>query len=306
MKLHDDEALANHTTRASRASHASPAAPPATWWFTLAHAATPALELALPGAQLDELIACLEARGQPVAPVLRSHERLRQRSARAGDAERRYVWAFQRLRDALLAARANHRSDYHAYPRPTTLREASLDRLYRRFPLPDYPQTTVLLLTGAQVCADPLLGPDPAPRSRAATLPATLAPEVWDRYTLCGFERGAALISVLPSDRWLRVSLATLEEAFAVAARQLQAPRQRQGWLQSQHGETGALSAAPTSSTVEGAALACLLGDLPDSAFALVSAPAHAAARKAARKMTREGENDRARWHERAHSGQPV
>ena len=43
----------------------------------------------------------------------------------------RYLWAFRRMRDALLVARANHCSDYHAYPLPNTLHEDSLDRLVR-------------------------------------------------------------------------------------------------------------------------------------------------------------------------------
>ena len=291
-----------------RVINASPAASQVAWWFTLAHAETPASALALPGAQLDELIAYLQARGQPVAPALRAHARLRERTARSGEKGLRYLWAFRRLHDALLAARANHRSDYHAYPCPATLREASLDRLYRRFPLSDYPQTTLLLITGAQVCADPLLGPDPDSRSLAAILPGALAPAAWDRYTLCGFEHGAALISVLPSDRWLRISLPALEDAWAAATRQSERQHEDQPRLR------GAPVAAASAGVVEQAALARLLSDRPDSAFALVSEPASGATsrttrgtmRGTMRGAIREGRDDRAGCDERAHAGQPA
>ena len=237
-------------------SAAEGTAPRAPWWYTLAHADTPARRLALPGIALDELIACLEKRGLPVAAPLREHERLRRRSALSAEGMR-YLWAFRRMRDVLQAARANHCSDYHAYPLPRSLRESSLDRLYRRFPLDEYPQTTIMLISGAFVCDDPLLGPDPAPHSLAAAAPTAIAPCDWARYTLCGFERGAALISVLPSDRWLRVTPPALEEAWAVATYQLQA----QG-------------AVPTSQAIERATLDLLLRGQPDEAFAFVSGSA--------------------------------
>lgn len=263
--------------------------PRATYWYTLAHATTPAKELALSGAALDDLIACLDARGLSVAASLRAHDQLRQRSALASEGLR-YLWAFGRMRDALLAARANHRSDYHAHPYPRTLREASLDRLFRRFPLTDFPQTTLLLVSGSYVCDDPLLGPDPGPFSLAADLSTLITPREWDRYTLCGFERGAALVSALPSDRWLRISMATFEDTWSAATRQLQA----QG-------------ATPSARAVERVALDLLLRAQPEETFEYISgarlrAQAHTPTVSAPE--TQHGDPAHARFQSRAHAGQ--
>lgn len=237
-----------------RATSAEEAMPPAaSWWYTLAHATKPAKAQALSGAALDGLIACLEERGLPVATLLRQHVCLRMRSALAPEGMR-YLWAFRSLRDAMLVAQANRRSDYHAYPHPTSLHEASLDRLYYRFPLTDFPQTTILLISGSFVCDDPLLGPDPEPHSLAAAQSTAIAPEDWGRYTLCGFTRGASLISVLPSDRWLRILPSDVEEAWDNATHQLQT-----------HG------ARPTLRTVERAAVALLMRGLANAEYACVS-----------------------------------
>ncbi len=242
------------TFRVTSAAEAS--LPAASWWYTLAHATKPAKSQALSGATLDELIACLKARGTPVPPPLREHACLRVRSALAAEGLR-YLWAFRSLRDALLVARANHRSDYHEYPLPTSLAEASLDRLYHRFPLGDFPQTTILLISGSYICDDPLLGPDPEPCSLVAAQPTAIPLEDWDRYTLCGFSRGAALISVLPSDRWLRILPDDVEDAWADATHQLQT-----------HG------ARPTLRTVERAAVALLMRKQTDAEYSFVSGSA--------------------------------
>lgn len=262
-------------------SAAEGTAPRMPWWYTLAHAGTPARGLALPGVALDQLITCLERHGMPVPAPLRDHERLRRRSALSPEGLR-YLWAFRRMRDALQVARANHRSDYHAYSLPNTLREDSLNRLYRRFPLDEYPKTTIMLISGAFVCDDPLLGPDPAPHSLAAVAPTAIAPSDWARYTLCGFELGASLLSVLPTDRWLRVTPPALEDAWAAATYQLQA----QGTI-------------PTSQAVERVTLDLLLRGLPDEAFAYVSGSARrrrqlADARDAAAETPEEPERDEA------------
>src|SRR5579859_4247497 len=174
---------------------------PATWWYTLAYAETPLREQALTDDDLRDLVETLRARNLPLPAELASpRARARRASASGPLSGARYIWAFSSLRDALLAARANRRSDYHAYPQPATLREASLDRLYRRFPLDEFPRASVILFSGATVCPDPLLGPDPAPGSLAAELAGVMGPELWDRYTLCGFRQGASLVRVVSSD----------------------------------------------------------------------------------------------------------
>lgn len=239
------------TMRAISAAEA--ALPSASWWYTLAHATHPAKALALSGATLDGLIAHMEARDLPVVPTLRQHACLRRQSALAPEGLR-YLWAFRSLRDALQVARANRCSDYHPYPNPASLGEASRDRLYQRFPLGEFPQTTILLISGSFVCDDPLLGPDPAPHSLAAAAPTAIAPEDWNRYTVCGFTHGAALISALPSDRWLRIAPPAVEDAWATATRQLQT-----------------CGAKPTLRTVERAAVALLMSKLSDATFSYVS-----------------------------------
>jgi len=226
----------------------------ASWWYTLAHATQPAKALALSGATLDGLVAHLESRSLPVAPALRQHARLRRQSALAPEGLR-YLWAFRSLRDALQVARMNRYSNYRAYPDPGSLREASLDRLYRRFPLGEFPETTILLISGSFVCADPLLGPHPPPNSLANAAPDAIAPEDWDQFTLCDLALGASLISVLPSDRWLRIPPPAVEDAWITATHQLQT-----------HGS------APTSHTVERAAVALLMSKLSDTTFSYVNA----------------------------------
>jgi len=162
----------------------------------------------------------LRARNLPLPAELAS-PRARARRATGSLSGARYVWAFSSLRDALLAARANRRSDFHAYLQPATLHEASLDRLYRRFPLDEFPRTTVILFSGAPVCPDPLLGPDPVPGSLAAELADAISPASWDRFTLCGFRQGASLIRVTPTDRWVRIAPRALEDAWSAAERHL-------------------------------------------------------------------------------------
>jgi hypothetical protein len=129
----------------------------------------------------------------------------------------RYVWAFRRLGDALTALRANHRSDYHAYAHPQSVREASLDRLWQRFPLPEFPRTTALLFMGMRVCDDPRLLGDPRADALAALAPGLIAPEDWERYTFCGFRQGVALVRVSANSRWLRIGARSLEDAWATA-----------------------------------------------------------------------------------------
>ena len=197
---------------------------PASWWYTLAYTESPLREQALDDEELRDLVETLRARNMPLPAELAS-PRARARRASASDplSGARYIWAFSSLRDALLAARANRRSDYHAYPRPASLREASLDRLYRRFPLDEFPRASVILFSGATVCPDPLLSSDPAPGSLAAELAGALGPDLWERYTLCGFRQGASLVRVASSDRWVRITPRALEDAWATAERYLRA-----------------------------------------------------------------------------------
>lgn len=193
-----------------------------TWSYTLAHAETPLRERALSERDLGELADLLRSRDIPLPAGFASpRARARLTSVPGGP---RYIWGFTALDDALRAARANRRSDYHAYSEPTSLREASLDRLYRRFPLDDFPRATVILFSGAPVCSDPLLGPDPAPGSLAAELATALGPEAWERFTLLGFRQGATLVRVTPGDRWVRLSPRALEDAWDTAGRALTTP----------------------------------------------------------------------------------
>ncbi len=207
--------------------------PAISWWYTLAHEETSPARLSVSAAALEEFAETLDARGQQasarlVAQIAR--EVAHSEAARRGAAIRRgldevsdavdgvrYVWAFRRLGDALTALRANHRSDYHAYPQPQTLQEASLDRLYQRFPLVDYPRTTALLFTGMRICDDPRLWADARVNAQASALPALVAPEDWERYTACGFRQGVALVRVTASARWLRIGARALEDAWAEA-----------------------------------------------------------------------------------------
>jgi hypothetical protein len=204
----------------ARESAGQTARAPATWFYTLAHAGTPLRELALSEESLRELVETLRARNLPLPAELAAPGARRNRANGALSGVR-YIWAFSSLRDALQAARANRRSDYRAYPQPATLREASLDRLYRRFPLSEFPRTTVILFSGAQVCSDPLLSADPAPGSLVAELANATGPDLWDRFTLCGFRQGASLIRVTPADRWVRMAPRALEDAWAAAERAL-------------------------------------------------------------------------------------
>lgn len=207
----------------ARDGASQPAHAPDTWWYTLAHAETPLRERALTEDDLRALLELLRARGAPLPAELASP---RARARRASDplSGARFIWAFASLRDALQAARANRRSDYHAYPQPATLREASLDRLYRRFPLDEFPRTSVILFSGALVCPDPLLGADPAPGSLVAELADAITPALWERFTLCGFRQGASLVRVTPADRWVRMAPRALEDAWGAAVRDLRAP----------------------------------------------------------------------------------
>lgn len=218
-----DRSISRFTTPGEAHQPASQPAPAAaTWYYTLAHAGTPLRDLSLTEDSLRDLVDTLRERNLPLPAELASP---RARRARASGplSGSRYLWAFSSLRDALLAARANRCSDYHAYPQPATLREASLDRLYRRFPLDDFPHTSVILFSGAPVCPDPLLGADPAPGSLAAELTDAMGPDLWGRFTLCGFRRGASLVRVMPTDRWVRMAPRALEDAWAAAERHLHA-----------------------------------------------------------------------------------
>jgi hypothetical protein len=218
-----DRNISRFTIPAEARQRASQPAP-AAWYYTLAHAETPLRERALSEDDLRDLVETLRARTLPLPAELASPRASARRASGSGPLSgARYIWAFSSLRDALQAARANRRSDYHAYPQPATLREASLDRLYRRFPLDEFPRTTVILFSGAPICPDPLLGADPAPGSLAAELADVTGPELWDRYTLCGFRRGASLVRVTPADRWVRMSPRALEDAWAIAERHLYA-----------------------------------------------------------------------------------
>ncbi len=255
---------------------------PAAWFYTLAHAETPLRELALTEEDLRDLVETLRARNLPLPAELAAS---RARRARASDpfSGARYIWAFPSLRDALLAARANRRSDYHPYPRPATLREASLDRLYRRFPLDEFPRASVILFSGALACADPLLGPDPAPGSLAAELADAIGPDLWERYTLCGFRLGVSLVRVTSSDRWVRMAPRALEDAWAGAERYFDAtpaPSTEDGDAPDKQG------ARPDPDEMEAAAFQALLGALTGVASGRPAPAPVAAARGAPRATT--------------------
>lgn len=197
-----------------------PAQAPLAWSYTLAYAETPLRALALGEDELRAVVETLRAHNLPLPTELAASSARRAQGAPGGA---RYIWGFASLRDAIQVARAIRRSDYHAYPEPASLREASLDRLYRRFPLAEFPRARVILFTGASVCLDPLLGPDPAPGSLGAELPDALGPAIWERYTALGLRQGVALIRVTPNDRWVRLAPRTLEDAWAAGARALTA-----------------------------------------------------------------------------------
>jgi hypothetical protein len=193
------------------------------WWYTLAHEQTPPADLCVSAAAVREFAEALAGAGEAtsaalVAQIAREVARGAQGERHVGGGER-YVWAFRRLGDALAALRANHRSDYHAYPQPQNIHEASLDRLYQRFPLTDYPRTTALLFTGMRVCDDPRLWADPRADALVSLAPAVVAPEDWGRFTLCGFRQGVALVRVSANSRWLRIGALALEDGWAAARR---------------------------------------------------------------------------------------
>jgi len=203
------------------------------WWYTLAYDDASPARMAVSAGALGQFSEALAALGKtaPAALIARVMREVTfaeaEQRARASDDEtgqsiataggERYVWAFQRLSDAMAAARVNRRSDFHAYPQPQTLREASLDRLFQRFPLVEYPRTRVYLFTGMEVCDDPRIGADPCANALVAEIPALVAPEDWGRYTVCGFRQGVSLVRVNATSRWLRVGLRTLEAAWAEA-----------------------------------------------------------------------------------------
>ena len=199
----------------------TPLRPAVCSWYTLAHEQTMPASVCLDAATLEEFADALASAGQE-APAARVAQIARE--VALGALGERYVWAFRRLGDALTALRANHRSDYRAYPRPQSVREASLDRLHRRFPLPEYPRTTALLFMGMRVCDDPRLGADPSAESLASLAPGVIAPEDWVRYTFCGFQQGVALVRVSASSRWLRIGGRALEDAWAEAREAADAP----------------------------------------------------------------------------------
>ncbi|HZC08393.1 MAG TPA: hypothetical protein VE338_22365 [Ktedonobacterales bacterium] len=205
------------------------ARPAMCWWYTLAHEETPPAQLCVTPAALDDFAEAL-ASSSEMASAARIAKIAREvaRGGASGEGER-YVWAFRRLGDALAALRANHRSDYHAYPHPGSIHEASLDRLYQRFPLPDYPLTTALLFTGSLVCPDPRLRADPRVNTLAAVAPEVIAPEEWARYTLCGFRQGVALVRVSANARWLRIGARMLEDTWATARRDAEEPTAQRG-----------------------------------------------------------------------------
>lgn len=183
-------------------------------WYTLAHEQTAPAEVCVGAAALADFAEALATCGQEASAARMSQIAREVALDALGE---RYVWAFRRLGDALTALRANHRSDYHAYPHPQNVREASLDRLWRRFPLPEFPRTTTLLFMGMRVCDDPRLLGDPRADALAALAPEVIAPEDWGRYTFCGFRQGVALVRVSASSRWLRISARSLEDAWAAA-----------------------------------------------------------------------------------------
>ncbi|HEX9038984.1 MAG TPA: hypothetical protein VF808_18525 [Ktedonobacterales bacterium] len=205
---------------ASHEEASQPASAPANWLYTLAHAETPLRDLALGEEDLRVVVEALRARNVPLPAELAAPPARRARGPLAGA---RYIWAFSSLRDALQVARLNRRSDYHAYPQPSSLREASLDRLFRRFPLTEFPRASVILFSGTRICLDPLLAADPLPGSLAADLAEALGPTLWERFTLLGLRQGASLARVTPADRWVRLRPRTLEDAWEVAERNLRA-----------------------------------------------------------------------------------
>ncbi len=195
-------------------------------WMTLAYRDTAPLRVGVTSAELRAFGQALVEREQTaqaalVAQIARevthAESARRNRPGLVDLGAERYIWAFGRVDDALTAFHANHRSDYAAYPEPRTLREASLDRLYRRFPLNDYPRTSVLLFAGVRVCDDPRLQADPAVDTLATLAPEPSAQSAWDNYTCCGFRSGLSLVRVSTSTRWLRVGMRELEDAWAGA-----------------------------------------------------------------------------------------
>lgn len=228
--------------RATQLSNAAPdvVAPghrAARWWMTLATDGEPLSHLHVTAAALREFAATLRARdqerlaalvGQVAREVALAEAAQRLRSPINAPPAERYVWAFGRMADALIVFHANHRSDYHLYPEPQSIREASLHRLVERFPLGEYTRTSALLFTGIGLCSDPRLRADPRSDSAAAALPTLISPEDWDRYTCCGFREGVTLARVSPSARWLRVSLRDLEDAWAGALAAVGAANERQ------------------------------------------------------------------------------
>jgi hypothetical protein len=256
-----------------------PSATPVVWSYTLAYAETPLRDRALSAEALSDLAETLRARGIPL-PADFASSRARARLTSGPLSGARYIWGFTTLRDALQAARATRRSDYHAYPEPATLREASLDRLYYRFPLAEFPRASVILFSGAPVCPDPLLGPDPTPGSLAAELADALGPEAWERYTLLGFRQGLSLVRVMPADRWVRLAPRALEESWEAADRALRAlplPEADDGG-NAENGEatSPARPAPPDPESMESAAFQALLRILTGVASEPAPAPAYA------------------------------
>lgn len=241
-------------------------------WYTLAHEQTSPAEVCVGAAALEDFAEALANCGQEASAA-----RMAQiaREVALGSLGERYVWAFRRLGDALTALRANHRSDYHAYPHPQSVREASLDRLWQRFPLPEFPRTTALLFMGMRVCDDPRLLGDPRADALAALAPEVIAPEEWGRYTFCGFRQGVALVRVSANSRWLRIGARALEDAWAAARQD----------AETSHGQPS-VSALKTAETlaremlVRGAPAEAFLSldDPPASAVASSSASAPLAA----------------------------
>jgi hypothetical protein len=68
-----------------------------------------------------------------------------------------------------------------------------------------------------RLCEDPRLWADPRADMLAAAAPSAIAPEEWERYTLCGFQQGVSLTRVAAESRWLRLDARTLEGAWAEA-----------------------------------------------------------------------------------------
>lgn len=256
-------------------AHASPVAAPQgrshpamRLWMTLAYCDTAPLRLGATSAELRAFAEALVEREQAtqaalVAKIARevAHAEAVRRNRPGGvdmDAER-YIWAYGRVDDALTAFHANHRSDYAAYPEPRTPREASLDRLYRRFPLADFPRTNALLFAGVRVCDDPRLQADPAAETLIDLSPTPLTHADWDRYTFCGFRSGLSLVRVLASTRWLRIGLRNLENAWADSLTQV--------------GAVGALDAPQLATAQAHAHEALLHGAAPEAFVSLDGQP---------------------------------